>query len=384
MLQPDEQLIGSLRDLLDWLHYDSVQRSLRSNYFTWPFPQLDEFRRLIQPLPERQRLAYELLMLGDHVKPQRITQLWGRERFEDLKRLGLLKLRSDGRIDSSGYAIVSYLGRYLIVTLNPYYPSSRDPDSTIYIGPDSLTLAAQVVGSAAAPNVLDLCSGSGIQGILAAPTARTVVAVERNAHAAQVARCNALLNRVADRVTTYTGDLYTAPPPGRYDLIIANPPFLPVPDGVAFPACGHGGSDGLSVMRPLLEGLPAHLQDGGRALIYAEGPGSAHQPFVAELLEGLARSYQFDSTLTIVYRVSIEHSMILRAIYLQRLRPHAMDELRLWRELYQRLEATHMHYYLLTITHGDGQRTTSMAFDPVRAERGIEVQPGVILTPRRS
>ena len=383
MLQLDEQLIGSLRTLLDGLRYDAVQRSLRSSYFTWPFPQPDDFRRTLRTLPERQRLAYELFMLGDSVCPQLLTHAWGTETVTALEQLGLLDRRPGGQLGTTGYAIVSFMGRYFVVSLNPYFPDSRDPDTPIYIGPDSLTLAAAVLSLSPAPSVLDLCSGSGIQAILAASGAQQVVAVERDPHAAQVARCNVLLNGVADRVVVHSGDLYATVPEDSYDLIIANPPFLPVPDGVHFPACGHGGGDGLSLLRPLLDGLPMRLGATGCALIYAEGPGDAQKPLVMQLLEGMALSYQVDVTLQITYRLSVEHSMILRAVYLQRLRPHAMGELRLWRDLYQRLGATHMYYYLLTITPGEGQVRTIVAFDPARAERGIEVQPGVILTPRR-
>ncbi|GAA2965907.1 methyltransferase [Actinokineospora diospyrosa] len=72
--------------------------------------------------------------------------------------------------------------------------------------------------------VLEMGTGSGAHGILAAGKAASVLAVDINPHAVLTARANAASNGVADLVETRQSDVFTAVD-GQYDLIIFNPPF---------------------------------------------------------------------------------------------------------------------------------------------------------------
>ncbi len=383
MLTLDCRRIAGLRALLDDLRYDAVQRALRGSYFVWPFPALDQFQALIAGLPDRQRVSYEVLLLGQTARQERLERAWGDATMADLVELGLLEPAANGRLRAANWSIVSYFGRYFVVTLNPYYPGSRDPDATVYIGGDSLTLAMQLLDrTEPAGRALDLCAGSGIQAILAAATAQEVAAVELNAQAAHLARFNALLNGVADRVQVYEGSLYDAAPAGPYDLIVSNPPFIPVPNGIPFALCGAGGEDGLTVLRPLLEGLPARLGPAGQAIIYAEGPGDREGPFVRRLATELAEREQLDAQLMATSALSTRGALILRAFSLEKLKRNVPVELAQWKSLYERLGATHLYNYILRVRRGAGRLTQIMAFDPHREERGIEAQPGVLVKPK--
>jgi methylase of polypeptide subunit release factors len=384
MLTLDEGLIAGLRALLADLRYDAVQRSLRGNYFVWPFPTFDQFQTLIAGLPDRQRVSYEVLLLGQTARQERVERAWGSAATAGLLELGLLEPAANGRVRTANWSIVSYFGRYFVVSLNPYYPGSRDPDTAVYMGGDSLTLAMQVLDQMEpAQRALDLCAGSGIQAILAAATAQEVAAVELNEQAAHLARFNALLNGVAGRVGVYQGNLYDAAPAGPYDLIVSNPPFIPVPDGVPFAMCGAGGEDGLTVLRSILEGLPGRLSPEGRAIIYAEGPGDREGPFVRRLLAELATREGLEVQLMATSALTTRSALILRAVSLEKLKRNVPAELAQWKSLYERLGATHLYNYILRIRRGAAGRLTQiMAFDPHREERGIEVQPGVIVKPK--
>jgi len=72
--------------------------------------------------------------------------------------------------------------------------------------------------------VLDMGTGSGVNGIVAASGSRTVLAVDVNPAAVACARDNAERNGVADRVEVRESDLFQNTP-GRFDLIIFDPPF---------------------------------------------------------------------------------------------------------------------------------------------------------------
>jgi HemK-related putative methylase len=129
-------------------------------------------------------------------------------------------------------------------------------------GSDSVLLA-EAVPPRGDERVLDLCTGSGIQALQVAARAREVVAVDIGPRAAAMARCNAALND-ARGVEVRCGDLYAPVRGERFDLVIANPPFVPA--RTRGPAYHSGGPRGDRVLRRVVEGWDAHLRPGGRAL----------------------------------------------------------------------------------------------------------------------
>lgn len=128
-------------------------------------------------------------------------------------------------------------------------------------GSDSILLA-EAVAARDGERVLDLCTGSGIQGLAVAARAASVVAVDLGRRAAAMARANAALNALPLEVRE--GDLYRPVRGERFDLVIANPPFVPA--RTRGPAYHSGGPRGDRVLRRVVEGWEAHLRDGGRAL----------------------------------------------------------------------------------------------------------------------
>lgn len=118
--------------------------------------------------------------------------------------------------------------------------------------------------------VLDVCTGSGALAIAAALAgARTVCAVDVSARAVLGARLNARLNGV--RVQTLRGDLLGAVPGRRFDVIVANPPYLPS-ERDELPMRGRArhteaGATGRAVVDRLIAAAPAHLAPGGVLLV---------------------------------------------------------------------------------------------------------------------
>lgn len=127
--------------------------------------------------------------------------------------------------------------------------------------------------------VVDLCSGSGALAIAAAsafPAAR-VHAVELSPDAADWLRRNVsdADPQVSRRIRVHVGDAtdpdaVCAAVGGPVDLIVSNPPYVPVDADVpaevrADPAMAvFGGADGLSVIRPMVEVIARVLRPGGR------------------------------------------------------------------------------------------------------------------------
>jgi ribosomal protein L3 glutamine methyltransferase len=124
--------------------------------------------------------------------------------------------------------------------------------------------------------ILDLCTGSGCLAVLAAMRfANAMVdAVELSKGALQVARRNVADHRMKNRVRLLQGDLFAPVEGRRYDLIVSNPPYV---DGKGMkglpPECRHepamafdGGTDGLAVVRRIIDQAGAHLNEGGGLL----------------------------------------------------------------------------------------------------------------------
>jgi ribosomal protein L3 glutamine methyltransferase len=121
--------------------------------------------------------------------------------------------------------------------------------------------------------VLDLCTGCGCIAIATAhylPHAQ-VDAVDISREALAVAARNVQRHGVADRVRLTRSDLFQSLPPCRYDLILANPPYLPLgglpelpPEYRSEPGLGlDSGVDGLDAALQILQCAPDYLADDG-------------------------------------------------------------------------------------------------------------------------
>ena len=134
----------------------------------------------------------------------------------------------------------------------------------------------------AAMAIADACTGSGCLAVALAreyPGAK-IVATDQSSDALGMARRNAATHQVATRVTFALTDVLEDVP-GPFQLIVANPPY--VPDGERLnlapevrdhePALAlYGGSDGLRVVRTLLHQASDRLHAGG-LLLFEIGAG---------------------------------------------------------------------------------------------------------------
>jgi len=152
--------------------------------------------------------------------------------------------------------------------------------------------------------ILDVGTGSGALAVTLAaeiPHA-SVIALDLSPAALAVARDNAEKLGVADRVTFYESDLFTALPQDTepFDIIVANPPYVCtteraglMPDvrdyepGMALFA----GADGLDVLRPLCAQVQIYLRPGG---LFLTEMGETQAAAVTALLSAGGRWNRLD------------------------------------------------------------------------------------------
>ncbi|HNC52093.1 MAG TPA: 50S ribosomal protein L3 N(5)-glutamine methyltransferase [Accumulibacter sp.] len=126
-------------------------------------------------------------------------------------------------------------------------------------------------------SVLDLCTGSACLAILAAHAfpAADVDAVDISSDALAVARRNVADYDLAARVRLVEGDLFAGLGSRRYDLILANPPYVNAESMDTLPdeyRCEPeialaSGEDGLDLTRAILAAARAHLQPDGLLVV---------------------------------------------------------------------------------------------------------------------
>jgi release factor glutamine methyltransferase len=118
-------------------------------------------------------------------------------------------------------------------------------------------------------DVLDVFAGSGVLAVTAAVAgARSVTAVDISRRALLNVRLNAALNGVG--VDTVRSDMLAGVAGRRFDLIVANPPYIPGPPDLprrGLARAWEGGVDGRLLIDPLLSQAPEHLRPGGRLLV---------------------------------------------------------------------------------------------------------------------
>jgi len=119
--------------------------------------------------------------------------------------------------------------------------------------------------------VLDMGTGCGILGIIAAGKASKVVAVDVNPYAVRCAKENAKLNSVSDKIFFVQGDLFTAIRIGeKFDLILFNAPYLPSEDTEDNSWLGRawsGGVTGREVIDRFIHEVPKYLKRDGRIFL---------------------------------------------------------------------------------------------------------------------
>jgi hypothetical protein len=232
-------------------------------------------------------LAIDLFLLQGTISVDELYRLFHKVHQDLLIRAGLLVIDEQGL--ARARASLFPVGERLIFS-DHAWPMLPHPgcvnvpyDQVMFVGADSHWLARATVRKPVGAT-LDLCTGSGIHALLAASHSQRVLAVDINPRAAQCTRFNAQASGVTN-IEVAVGDLFEPVRGERFDLITANPPFVPSPvDEVRFRDGGRSGED---VQCRIIAGLPHHLTPGGIAQIVTEFGESENEPLSDRLREWL-------------------------------------------------------------------------------------------------
>ena len=217
-----------------------------------------------------------------------LSALLGRDRMylyvhfdEPLEPEELARFRGYVKERAAHVPLAYVLGRREFMGLD--FRVTRDtliprPDTEILVQCAVDFLCARMEAGATACTIADIGTGTGAIALstLHYTEGTRADAVDISPAAAAVARENAEILGLAERVDIHVGDLLAPLAGRRYDMILSNPPYIPTADiaGLMPEVRSYephlaldGGTDGLNIYRRLMAEAPMMLKDGGAVAV---------------------------------------------------------------------------------------------------------------------
>ncbi len=204
--------------------------------------------------------------------------------LETLVQMHLIAVRSgkvEGRIK-----LLPFQGLLIAFDQERYILETPGADYVMGIGRSSLTLANLTIRRSSR-ETLDLGTGCGVQGLLAAPHSEQITCTDLNERAVAMASFNARLNALSN-VHCVRGHLFEPVQDRRFDLIVSNPPFVISPESRYI--YRDGGLPADRLCQQILREASAKLEEGGFCQVlcnWAEVAGRDWRETVTGWTEGL-------------------------------------------------------------------------------------------------
>lgn len=243
-------------------------------------------------------VIYRLFFLNQPVPAGSAASALGGALAASLVRDGLLR---GGETLRSMFRLVPW--RNSLLLSDPDEGPSRQREHYVYVGGDSTLLAdfvARATGSRRFERGLDLCAGTSIQAHTIIGQCGSVVAAEYNPRAVAFARVNAIINGLAHRITAVESNLWENVD-GTFDIIVSNPPYLPMPEDKLstsnLDVCG-GCDYGMDIPVGIFRGMAEHLAGDGYGVFLAASPVIRGRSLLHERLSPLAKELGLSASLT--------------------------------------------------------------------------------------
>lgn len=309
MINVNSSSVNAMNALLNKIDYVFIIKNLKGlSEFVDPWADFERMEKLIEKNVNDNKDLIKLFCLGIPAPKESIKD---KELLDYIDVLIMANVLIDQGISfgTDNYCVVVYQGMKFLTEINPWYATCKNKDTDIYIGLDSLRLAENIKFDTN-QTVLDLCSGTGIQGILAARSAKKVVSVELNHKAATVIEFNAKLNGLSNKIEIREGDLFSVINDNeRFTNVYVNPPFIPIVQDVAYPICGAGGEDGMQILTKIVDNLDRHLEDDGESIIFCQCLGDNNSIFFDKYLNDSGKLYSWSVKTLVIDKVPANYQI---------------------------------------------------------------------------
>lgn len=212
--------------------------------------------------PEPAAMAFRMLTRDEPVTTEDAQRALGEDLFAWAKECGL--------IEETAAGWRSPLRLFLLDTL---YILGDRPDQTadnvMGVGTTTALLARASYPDQRVKSALDLGCGGGVLALLLARAADRVVGTDLNSRAIEMARVNAMLNGITN-AEFRVGDWFSPVAGERFDLIVSQPPFIPLRDDQEKVVYLHGGRKGDEMAHQVVAEMPAFLTGNGIGFVLAD------------------------------------------------------------------------------------------------------------------
>ncbi len=217
-------------------------------------------RRTAEPTPFH--TFVRLFYLGQDVDDKELRVALGPVSLEVLLAGGLLQTSAGGV--RSTIKLAPHQDMYFASDFSsPARPGPIAEDHVLGVGPASITLSVMTLRHSV-DTVLDVGCGAGVQSLLCAAHAQKVVGTDICPRALNFAAFNTRLNGVKN-VEWRQGSFFDPVAQEKFDLIVANPPFVISPKSQY--VYRDSGMSGDAVSEQVVKQAAAHLKEGGFATV---------------------------------------------------------------------------------------------------------------------
>ena len=272
-----------LREFLKEINYSNIMtlafKGDISKIF-FPSPNYMLAKKFLTKINLDKRKLLEFLFLGESIKNNILLEYLKLQTLDELVKESIM-IYNDESYQLNNYIIIPYDNLYFFVG-NCFFPTTKNIKQTPYFGIDSLFLAEQIKNYTNG-YVLDLCCGSGIQGIIASKNANYVDMIDENS--LKIAKINCILNNVENKVTVKRIDVFNNYIfDKQYDYIISNPPFIPINENCNYPLAGKAGEKGIDFIKNFIDIMPNFLNKNGKLIISGQCLGKNKKLILEEYL----------------------------------------------------------------------------------------------------
>jgi carbamoyltransferase len=199
-------------------------------------------------------------------------------------------------------------------------------------------------------DLLDLCSGTGIAGLVCAPFAGRVWSCDLAERSVRFNEFNCRLNGM-ENVTCAQGDLYSPVAGLTFDRVVAHPPYVP---GTQTYLYREGGEEGEEILSRVIADLPGYLRPGGRFYSFAMGTDRESGTMESRVRRWLGdREQEFD-VIVMAYDVADKPSETV------------------YRDVFTRIKATAVYFAAVVIARIESPRPPITARSKRAAKAGSE------------
>ncbi|MGB7435013.1 MAG: methyltransferase [Candidatus Acidiferrum sp.] len=198
-----------------------------------------------------------LFLLNEPVKTTSLRYIFAHKDIDALAAMNLIRL--DGAYAICDLALFECAGLFLATDAKVRPPA--DINRVMPLIPESFDFVSST-SRKPVNSALDLCTGSGVHALVATRHAKHVVATDINRRALRFAEFNAWFNDITN-IEFRHGDLFRAVQGRAFDLVLANPPYMPDTNSSPKDNFYCGGKNGDVLWSQIIHGLEEHLRPGG-------------------------------------------------------------------------------------------------------------------------